>query len=124
MSADVEGALGCLQSLGHGPDYFTEKILTADSNYHTQVNLRKCQEMGVDAYIPDRKFRNRDPRFATQKRRQVRRFTLKDFCYEETLDQYICPDGKILSCESNEFSTVGHLTANIMLRKKIAKLAH
>ena len=24
----------------------TGKILTADSNYHTQVNLRKCQELG------------------------------------------------------------------------------
>src|SRR5665647_2616755 len=92
----LTGALENLQSLGHEPDYFKDKILTADSNYHTQVNLRKCQEMGVDAYIPDRKFRNRDPRFATQKRRQVRRFTLKDFYHNATLDQYICPDGKVL----------------------------
>jgi len=38
----------------------------------------------VDAYIPDRKFRNRDPRFATQKRQQARGFTLKDFHYEES----------------------------------------
>ena len=45
----LTGALANFQSLGHGPDYFKEKILTADSNYHTQVNLRKCQELGVDA---------------------------------------------------------------------------
>jgi hypothetical protein len=53
---------------------------------HGQVNLKECQELGLDAYIPDRKFRNRDPRFATQKRRQVRRFTLQDFHYDEALD--------------------------------------
>ena len=78
----LDGALANLQSLGHEPDYFEGKIFTADSNYHSQVNLKKCQELGVDAYIPDIKIRNRDPRFAAQKRRQVRRFTLKDFHYD------------------------------------------
>jgi len=87
----LTGALENLQSLGHEPDYFEGKIFTADSNYHTLVNLQKCQEVGLDAYIPDQKFRNRDPRFTTQKRRQVRRFTLQDFHHDEALDQYICP---------------------------------
>jgi len=95
----LAGALGNLQSLGHGPDYFKGKIFTADSNYHAQVNLKECQELGLDAYIPDRKFRNRDPRFATQKRQQARRFTLKDFHYGGMLDRYICPDGKVLKLQ-------------------------
>ena len=99
----LTGALENLQSLGHEPDYFKEKILTADSNYHTQVNLKECQELGVDAYIPDRKFRNRDPRFATQKRRQVRRFTLNDFHHDEALDRYICPKGKVLRLRAKQF---------------------
>ena len=99
----LTGALENLQSLGHEPDYFEEKILTADSNYHTQVNLQKCQELGVDAYIPDRKFRNRDPRFATRKRRQVRRFTLNDFHHDEALDRYICPNGKVLRLRAKQF---------------------
>src|SRR5665647_3001409 len=105
----LTGALENLQSLGHEPDYFKEKILTADSNYHTQVNLQECQELGLDAYIPDRKFRNRDPRFATQKRQQARRFTLKDFHYEESLDQYICPQGKILKLLVKRVLDHGHL---------------
>lgn len=92
----ITAALDNLQSLGHGPDYFKGKIFTADSNYHTQVNLRKCQDLQLDAYIPDRKFRNRDPRFDTQKRRRLRRFTLKDFHYDAALDRYICPNGKIV----------------------------
>jgi transposase len=105
----LTGALENLQSLGHEPDYFKEKILTADSNYHTQVNLKECQELGLDAYIPDRKFRNRDPRFATQKRQQARRFTVKDFHYEESLDQYICPQGKILKLLVKRVLDHGHL---------------
>jgi transposase len=105
----LSGALENLQSLGHGPGYFKGKIFTADSNYHTQVNLKECQELGLDAYIPDRKFRNRDPRFATQKRRQVRRFTLKDFHHDETLDRYICPNGKVLKLAVKRVLNHGHL---------------
>jgi hypothetical protein len=75
----LTGALANLQSLGHEPDYFKEKILTADSNYHTQ------------------------------KRQQARRFTLKDFHYEESLDQYICPQGKNLKLLVKRVLDHGHL---------------
>ncbi len=105
----LTGALENFQSLGHEPGYFEGKILTADSNYHTQVNLKKCQELGLDAYIPDRRFRNRDPRFATQKRRQVRRFTLKDFYHDMALDRYICPHGKVLQLRVKRVLNRGHL---------------
>jgi transposase len=105
----LTGALENFQSLGHEPDYLEGKILTADSNYHTQVNLKKCQELGLDAYIPDRRFRNRDPRFATQKRRQVRRFTLKDFDHDMALDRYICPNGKVLKLVVKRVLNRGHL---------------
>jgi transposase len=114
----LTGALENLQSLGHEPDYFKKKILTADSNYHTQVNLQECQELGLDAYIPDRKFRNRDPRFATQKRQQARRFTLKDFHYEESLDQYICPQGKILKLLVKRVFDHGHLYRKYIAAEK------
>lgn len=95
----LEGTLANLQSIGYGAECLTGKILTADSNYHTLVNLMKCRELKLDAYIPDRKFRNRDPRFDTQTRRRSRRFTLKDFHYAETMDQYSCPDGKVLKLQ-------------------------
>jgi transposase len=105
----LTGALENLQSIGHEPDYFEGKIFTADSNYHSQFNLRKCQELGVDAYVPDRKFRNRDPRFATQKRQQARRFTLQDFRHDESLDRYICPNGKVLKLLVKRVLDHGHL---------------
>lgn len=114
----VTAALANLQSLGHGPDYFKGKILTADSNYHTQVNLKECQGLGLDAYIPDRKFRNRDPRFATQKRHQVRRFTLKDFHHDEALDRYICPQGNVLKLLVKRVFDHGHLYRKYIAAEK------
>ena len=49
----LDGALENLQSLGHSEEYFTGKIFTAHTNYHSDTNLRKCQELRLDAYIPD-----------------------------------------------------------------------
>jgi IS5 family transposase len=114
----LTGALANLQSLGHEPNYLKGKIFTADSNYHSQVNLRKCQELGVDAYIPDRKFRNRDPRFATQKRRQIRRFTLKDFQPDAPLDRYICPNEKVLKLRVRRVLDHGHLYQKYLADEK------
>jgi transposase len=94
----LDGALENLQGLGHGAEYFARKIFTADTNYHSDTNLRKCQELRLDAYIPDIYFRRRDPRYAAQRRYWPRRkrFTLEDFHYEESSDHYLCPQGKRL----------------------------
>ncbi|MEJ2225569.1 MAG: IS1182 family transposase [Syntrophobacterales bacterium] len=95
----LEGVRENLQHLGHGEDYLANKILTADTNYHSDINLRKCQELGLDSYIPDRFFRRRDPRYAAQSRHWPRRktFALEDFSYDEDTDQYVCPHRKRLS---------------------------
>jgi len=95
----LEGAKENLQKIGKPADYFKGKVLTADTNYHSHSNLKKCQQEELDAYIPDIYFRKRDPRFATQTRGQVKKekkFVLDDFTYNEAEDQYICPNGKIL----------------------------
>ena len=114
----LSGALRTYRAWAMRPDYFKGKIFTADSNYHTQVNLKECQELGLDAYIPDRKFRNRDPRFATQKRRQMRRFTLKDFHHDEALDRYICPNGKVLKLAVKRVLNHGHLYRKYLAAEK------
>jgi hypothetical protein len=41
----LDGALENLKNLGHGEEYFAGKIFTADTNYHSDTNLRKCQEL-------------------------------------------------------------------------------
>jgi transposase len=95
----LDGAKENMVVIGQGEDYFEGKILTADSNYHDPTNLNKCDEEKLDAYIPDKRFRNRDPRFSTQDRwrpKKSKRFTLEDFTHNESTDEYVCPNGKNL----------------------------
>jgi hypothetical protein len=105
----LAGAHENLQHLGHGEECLAGKILTADTNYHSDINLRKCQELGLDAYIPDRFFRRRDPRYAAQSRYWPRRkrFLLEDFYYEEASDHYLCPQGKRLRRKAKKAYTEG-----------------
>jgi hypothetical protein len=89
-----------METIGHSEDCLKEKILVADSNYHDPTNLKKCDEEKLDAYIPDKRFRKRDPRFQSDKRQRrgkAARFTLKDFHHHEKADEYLCPNGKVLS---------------------------
>jgi transposase len=94
----VDGAKKNLERIGKGSDYFEGKILTADSSYHSETNLAKCNAEKLDAYIPDNKFRNRDKRFATRVgyRPRSKKFTFADFKYDRDKNQYICPNGKRL----------------------------
>ena len=74
----LDGAKQNMKESGYGEDYFEEKIFVADVNYHSPTNLNKCEDEGLDAYIPDKDFRKRDPRFSTQQRwrKKSKRFTL------------------------------------------------
>jgi hypothetical protein len=77
--------------------------LSPDSNYHSEENLRACEAHGVDAVIPDTRFR--DPRFASQRRHQTGEhrkdlFGLKDFSYDAKTDCFLCPVGKRLRPEA------------------------
>jgi len=104
----LDGAKATMRVIGHGEEYFAGKILTADSNYHSTITIRSCDEMGLDAYIPDRFFRKRDPRFATR-RRPKKRFRLEDFRYDEARDQYVCPNGKRLKLNARRVCADGML---------------
>jgi transposase len=95
----VEGAKENLKILGHSEDCLEGKVLVADSNYSSPANLEACEKEKLDAFIPDKNFRTRDPRFATQERWKLgrgKKFGLEDFRYQEERDEYICPGGKVL----------------------------
>jgi transposase len=94
----LDGAKENLEAIGQSEDYFEGKILTADSNYHDPTNLKKCDEEKLDAYIPDKRFRKRDPRFQgehKQRHGRTDRFTLADFHHNKGRDEYLCPNGKV-----------------------------
>jgi transposase len=98
----LDGAKENMQAIGLGENYFRGKELTADSNYHSRINLQKCKEEELDAYIPDNNFRKRDPRFKDQKRykpvkKKPKRFEVNDFKYDPKTDSYLCPKGERLN---------------------------
>ncbi len=95
----IDGAKENMKALGHSGDYFEDATLTADALYHSNVNMEKCEEEKLDAYIPDRFFRDRDPAFTGKRKRgkkRAKRFHLEDFDYCEADDAYKCPKGKLL----------------------------
>jgi transposase len=111
----IEGAKENIENIGKGKDYFEGKILSADSNYHNNNNIKKCDEENIDAYIPDTGFRKRDQRYENQARfkngvtkRPKKRehnpkkeiFPWEEFEYDEAVKKYKCPNGKYLNQQS------------------------
>ena len=108
----LEGAQVLLQQCGLSDTLpLQAAILTADCNYHSETNLEACAAHGVEAYIPDNHFRQRDPRFATQERhKEALRsrkefFGLERFTYQEKNDTYLCPQGEELTLQSARHGT-------------------
>jgi transposase len=101
----LEGAKENMRAIGCGEDYFRGKTFTADSNYHSPPNLGKCEQEGLDAYIPDKRFRRRDSRFERehkQRQRRTDRLTIADFEHQEQRDEYRCPHGRVFRLEVKE----------------------
>jgi transposase len=105
----LAGACATLELAGLQEEVRLENaIFSADTSYHSEANLQACVTYGVNAFIPDTGFRQRDPHFSAQERYKEREpaleksgcFTIKDFCYEAETDSYVCPAGKVLRLEA------------------------
>ena len=98
----VAGALAHVKELGHGDDYFNGTTMLGDSNYHSDANLQCAKRYNIDAYIPDPRFRQRDPRFAEQGKYKPpqprKKFTIDEYEYDESTDSFTCPNGVVLTC--------------------------
>lgn len=95
----VTGAQETMEAMGKGDDYFKDAVLTADTAYHSGESIKKCEEEGIDAYIPDKDFRKRHPGLDVKEssiKSRRRKFQLEDFRYDEVADEYACPLGKKL----------------------------
>jgi hypothetical protein len=112
----LEGAKKNLEEAGHEKP-LEDKVLTADNGYFSADSLKACEEFGVDAYIPDSKYRKRDPKLqdavkyqrATNRQKTNHRkgkglFTVDDFKFNEN-GKLICPAGKTLYIRNRNFMT-------------------
>lgn len=101
----LEGTKESMKAIGLGEEYFVGKILSADSNYHSDENLQTCAQEQLDAYIPDNQFRQRDPRFAPQEPLAPpsdEKFTVADFTHDPEQGGYRCPAGKVLKLKARQ----------------------
>jgi transposase len=103
----VENTQANFQEIGKEENIFKETKLSADSGFHSEINVALVTEAGIDAYIADNKFRHRDPRFATADRHKERfhkdmakkfdrpiLFQPRDFTASPDKSFAICPAGK------------------------------
>ena len=94
-------------ALNSNEKVFEHTQLTADSGFHTNRNMEMLAKEGIDAYIADRYFRKRDPRFdnsgrfkerTTEERRKLdhsrKQFLPDDFTFDPDLKFCTCPAGK------------------------------
>lgn len=91
-----------MKSIGKDEDYFAGKILTADTGYFSENNLKEASEKKLDAYIPDQQFRKRDIRFKDKDDHNPKKkdkYVKEDFKYDNEKDCYICPNKCVLKKE-------------------------
>lgn len=123
----LEGAKDNFQAIGDTKDIFKKARLIADTGYFTKDNLQLLDDEKIDGYIPDHKFRKRDPRFytasrhdnpidKTQPKRSAKYFQPKDFKYDAVLNKMICPAGKPMYIRNSNYQYKGSKAVAYMAR--------
>ena len=94
-------------------------MVTADTGFANESNMKYLHENNINGYIPDNRFRERDPKFADQKEKYGKRhqqnkkiklgelFKAKDFELDESRKTCICPAGESLSLLANSVDIDG-----------------
>ncbi len=73
----LEGIKTRCNNIGASEDiYTTDAIVTADTGFSNEQNNEYLKASGINAYIPDNRFRSRDPRFRHQKTKHGKRHQL------------------------------------------------
>jgi len=107
-----------LEKLGT-PNTLKQAKFTADSGFHSEVNLKYLSTTGLDSYIADTQFRSRNPLFKTsetyqteQEKRRLKRskgrprlFNKDDFHFDPETNSCICPAGKTMWLQSPSITT-------------------
>ena len=115
LSPMMEGSREAVRAIGGPEDVFEKTQLLADAGFHSEANMEKLFEEGVDAYVADNLFRKRDPRFADAARhkpkkvqRKAKKFTPRDFVYDQAHQSCICSAGKRMYLKNQHFVVNGH----------------
>jgi len=87
--------------------YRKNVLVTADTGFANEANMEFLHKNKINAYVPDNKFRSRDPRFAEQKTKYGKRQPIKkiktryksvipasEFHFDPNTKTCICPAGE------------------------------
>jgi len=89
--------------LGFSDDLFDDDIIvTADTGFANEANMKYLHDNNINAYIPDNQFRSRDPKFTNQKEKYGKRhqstkksktkgFPASEFTFDPKTRTCICP---------------------------------
>lgn len=98
--------------------YATGIKVTADTGYAKESNIEYVKRQGINAYIPDNKFRERDKRFDEQKnkygsverakRKTAVTYQAEDFQIDVQAKRCVCPAGVSLRLHSERKDKLGN----------------
>lgn len=130
VGAMLEEARSNLEAAGQD-DPLKNAPFSADTSYFSIENLEACKEHEVDAYIPDRDFRKRDPRFAEAQRHRrsvdkhkkrykskKRWFKPSDFTWDDHKKTMVCPAGTHLYIRSRQCEIDGQFFTSYQAPKR------
>ena len=136
MGPMLKGARENLEAAGWEAP-LKDKELSADTSYFSVDNLEACRDEEIDGYIPDPKFRQRDPRFADARRhrrsvdKRKQRYKSKrqwygpdDFKLNERTGQLICPAGQALYVKNRNFEVKGYRAIAYQAPKRACRNCH
>jgi hypothetical protein len=97
--------------LGISDDIFSEgTIVTADTGFANEANMKYLHEDNINAYIPDNKFRSRDPKIINQKPKKdrvVEVIPASEFEFYPINLTCVCPAGEKISHIGNRVDQAG-----------------
>jgi len=111
----IEQSHEALTALGRSERSIHNTKISADSGYHNQTALQYIKEHELDAYIADKGFRARDPRFKDYERykpkdrlKTHKTFSVEDFDYDLKKQTCRCPAGHPMWLESARVKIDNH----------------
>jgi transposase len=127
----LQGARAHLAAAGCAATVLEQAVVSADTGYFSNRNLEAFAAAKINAYVPDPKFRQRDPRLADARRHRRptdrhkqqykskrRWFGPKDFKYDAASERLICPAGVKLHRSGHQMTTPqGYLVSSYRAAK-------
>ena len=116
----IEAIQARYQRLGISQDiYKAGAVVTADTGFANEQNMQYLHTNGINGYVPDNRFRSRDPRFAEQKSKYGKRHPAKfndilpasEFDFDPVSLSCRCPAGEQISYRGQRPDREGNLKA-------------